>query len=106
VRFAQVVRNRDKSASAHSNMAFAGERNYFRSVASDGHSPPLCAKKPSTAAIVSAVAANEIRQVFSAPITNAGAVKSMIEKFREKYGAKEVKKYYSKFDVAVLIELV
>jgi hypothetical protein len=30
----------------------------------------------------------------------------MIEKFREKYGAKDVKKYYSKFDVAVLIELV
>jgi hypothetical protein len=28
-------------------------------------------------------------------------VKSVIEKFREKYGAGEVKKYYSKFDVAV-----
>jgi hypothetical protein len=25
----------------------------------------------------------------------------VIEKFREKYGAKDVKKYYSKFDAAV-----
>jgi hypothetical protein len=29
----------------------------------------------------------------------------MVEKFREKYGAKDVKKYYSKFDVAVMVEL-
>jgi deazaflavin-dependent oxidoreductase (nitroreductase family) len=41
----------------------------------------------------------------AAPITKPKAVKSVIEKFREKYGAKDVKKYYSKFDVAVLIEL-
>ena len=40
------------------------------------------------------------------PITEAKPVNSVIEKFREKYGAKDVKKYYSKFDVAVLIELV
>ena len=40
------------------------------------------------------------------PITNAKAVKSVVEKFREKYGAKNVKKYYSKFDVAILIEQV
>ena len=38
-------------------------------------------------------------------ITEAKAVKSVVEKFREKYGAKDVKKYYSKFDVAVVIEL-
>jgi deazaflavin-dependent oxidoreductase (nitroreductase family) len=35
------------------------------------------------------------------PVTDAKAVKSVIEKFREKYGAKDVKKYYSKFDAAV-----
>ncbi len=29
-------------------------------------------------------------------------MKSVVEKFREKYGAKDLKKYYSKFDVAVL----
>ena len=39
------------------------------------------------------------------PITDAKAVKSVVEKFREKYGAKDVKKYYSKFDVAVVLEL-
>jgi hypothetical protein len=33
------------------------------------------------------------------PVTDAKAVKSVVEKFREKYGAKDVKKYYSKFDV-------
>jgi len=36
------------------------------------------------------------------PVTSAKAVKTVIEKFRKKYGAKDVKKYYSKFDVAVL----
>jgi hypothetical protein len=41
----------------------------------------------------------------AAPLTDAKAVKSVIEKFREKYGAGDVKKYYSKFDVAVLMEL-
>jgi deazaflavin-dependent oxidoreductase (nitroreductase family) len=40
----------------------------------------------------------------AAPITDDKAVKSVVEKFREKYGAKDVKKYYSKFDVAVSIE--
>jgi hypothetical protein len=39
------------------------------------------------------------------PITGAKAVKSVLEKFREKYGARDVKKYYSKFDVAVRVEL-
>ena len=39
------------------------------------------------------------------PITEAKAVKSVVEKFRDKYGAKDVKKYYSKFDVAVVIQL-
>jgi len=39
------------------------------------------------------------------PITESKTVKSVIEKFREKYGAGDVKKYYSKFDVAVLLPL-
>ena len=34
--------------------------------------------------------------------TDAKQVSSVIEKFRRKYGASDVKKYYSKFDVAVL----
>ena len=36
------------------------------------------------------------------PVTDAKQVSSVVEKFREKYGAKDVKKYYTKFDVAIL----
>ena len=35
------------------------------------------------------------------PITDPAKVSHVVEKFREKYGAKDVKRYYSKFDVAV-----
>jgi deazaflavin-dependent oxidoreductase (nitroreductase family) len=38
------------------------------------------------------------------PITDSARVSSVVEKFREKYGANDVKKYYSKFDVAVLAQ--
>ena len=41
-------------------------------------------------------------EVRAVPVKDATQVKSVVEKFREKYGAKDVKKYYSKFDVAVL----
>jgi hypothetical protein len=37
------------------------------------------------------------------PVTDAKAVNSVVEKFREKVS--DVKKYYSKFDVAVVVEL-
>jgi len=47
-------------------------------------------------------AAGEFRAV---PVTGAKAVKAVVEKFREKYGAGDVKKYYSGFDVAVLVRL-
>ncbi len=50
--------------------------------------------------------ARDVDAAFRAvPVTGATAVKSVIEKFREKYGAGDVKKYYSKFDVAVVVEL-
>jgi len=39
------------------------------------------------------------------PLTDAVKVRSVVEEFREKYGAADVKKYYSKFDVAVLVPL-
>jgi hypothetical protein len=39
------------------------------------------------------------------PITDAKTVRSVIEKFMEKDGAKDVKKYYSKFDVAITVQL-
>jgi hypothetical protein len=38
-------------------------------------------------------------------ITDAAGVSSIVEKFRDKYGDADVKKYYSKFDVAVLVEM-
>jgi len=44
----------------------------------------------------------EVKVVF---ITDATQVSSVVEKFRHKYGASDVKKYYSKFDVAVLAQI-
>jgi len=38
------------------------------------------------------------------PITDAKQVASVVEQFRAKYSASDVKKYYSKFDVAVAAE--
>jgi deazaflavin-dependent oxidoreductase (nitroreductase family) len=38
------------------------------------------------------------------PISDAKAVKSIAEMFRQKYGAGDVRKYYSKLDVAVLVQ--
>jgi deazaflavin-dependent oxidoreductase (nitroreductase family) len=35
------------------------------------------------------------------PVTDRAQVRDIVEKFRTKYGADQVKKYYSKFDVAV-----
>ena len=39
------------------------------------------------------------------PITDPKQVASVVEKFRAKYGAGDVKKYYSKFDVAITAPL-
>jgi deazaflavin-dependent oxidoreductase (nitroreductase family) len=44
-------------------------------------------------------------EFIAVPVTPTKAVKSVVEKFQEKYGAKDVKKYYSKFDVAVVVAL-
>ena len=38
-------------------------------------------------------------------VTDAKQVASVVEKFRAKYGAGDVKKYYSKFDVAVVAQI-
>jgi deazaflavin-dependent oxidoreductase (nitroreductase family) len=43
--------------------------------------------------------------VKAVPITDARQVSSVADKFREKYGAGDVKKYYSKFDVAVVAQI-
>jgi len=39
------------------------------------------------------------------PITPPKQVSSVVEKFRTKYGAGDVRKYYSKFDVAVVAQM-
>lgn len=44
-------------------------------------------------------------ELQAVPITDAGRVASIVEKFRKKYGANDVKKYYSKLDVAVLAQV-
>jgi deazaflavin-dependent oxidoreductase (nitroreductase family) len=41
----------------------------------------------------------------AAPVKGAEAVKAAVEKFRDKYGAGDVKKYYAGFDVAVVVKL-
>jgi len=38
-------------------------------------------------------------------ITDQARVSSVVEKFRTKYGASDVKKYYSKLDVAVVAQM-
>ncbi|SRR5271165_1541679 len=49
-------------------------------------------------------ARGEEAEVKVVPITDVKLVASVVEKFRAKYGAGDVKKYYSKFDVAVVAE--
>jgi len=44
-------------------------------------------------------------EVKAIPVTDAKQVSSVVDKFRDKYGASDVKKYYSKFDVAVLAQM-
>ena len=44
-------------------------------------------------------------EVQGVPITEAARVSSVVERFRHKYGPGDVKKYYSKRDVAVLVQI-
>ena len=46
-----------------------------------------------------------VDELKAVPLTDAKQVKSVVEKFREKYGVSDVKKYYSKFDVAVIAKI-
>jgi hypothetical protein len=50
-------------------------------------------------------ARGEEAEFRAVPVTGAEGVSSVVEKFREKYGAKDVKMYYLKFDVAVVVQL-
>ena|SRR5579884_1119106 len=44
-------------------------------------------------------------ELHAVPVRDAKRVSSIVEKFRAKYGAGNVKKYYSKFDVAVTAQV-
>src|ERR1700720_2092540 len=50
-------------------------------------------------------AAGEKAELRAVPVTDPKQVAAVVEKFRAKNGASDVKKYYSKFDVAVLAPL-
>ena len=51
------------------------------------------------------VSARGTSEFEATPIADAKAVSSVVERFREKYGTKDVAKYYSKLDVAVALQL-
>jgi deazaflavin-dependent oxidoreductase (nitroreductase family) len=44
-------------------------------------------------------------EVKAVSVSDAAKVSPVVEKFRKKYGAGDVKKYYSKLDVAVLAQM-
>jgi hypothetical protein len=44
-------------------------------------------------------------ELKAVPVTDRKQVSPIVEKFRAKYGDSDVRKYYSKFDVAVLAGL-
>jgi deazaflavin-dependent oxidoreductase (nitroreductase family) len=44
-------------------------------------------------------------EVRAVPVTDPTQVSTVVEKFRGKYGAGDVKRYYSKFDVAVVVQI-
>jgi deazaflavin-dependent oxidoreductase (nitroreductase family) len=50
-------------------------------------------------------AGGDAAELRAVPVTDPKQVASVVEKFRAKYGPSDVKKYYSKFDVAVLADL-
>jgi len=58
-------------------------------------------KSPSVRLAVNDVAVNATAR----PITDPRRVREVTERFRAKYGADQVKKYYSKLDVAVDVSL-
>lgn len=58
-------------------------------------------KKPSVGVHVGGAKA-ELKVALT---TDAAQVSAVVEKFRAKYGTNDVKKYYAKFDVAVLAQV-
>lgn len=52
------------------------------------------------------ISAREAEGEFHAvPVKDANAIAEIVESFREKYSAEDIKKYYSKLNAAVAVEL-
>jgi len=51
------------------------------------------------------IGAGSVEAELTAVATDATQVSSVVEKFSDKYGASDVRKYYSKFDVTVLAQM-
>lgn len=52
------------------------------------------------------IKAGDVEEEFEVtPVTDPTVVQSVVEKFRHKYGAANIKKYYSKLDVAVIVDI-
>ena len=54
---------------------------------------------------VRVAARNEEAEFRAELLKDKNAVERIVEKFREKYGKGDVKKYYSKFDVAAVVDI-
>ncbi|HZP62250.1 MAG TPA: nitroreductase family deazaflavin-dependent oxidoreductase [Terriglobales bacterium] len=50
-------------------------------------------------------ARDEEAEFRAEPLTDQSEIASIVDKFREKYGKADVKKYYSKFDVAAVLHI-
>lgn len=50
-------------------------------------------------------AGNTEEEMNAVPVTDRNEVATIVEKFRHKYGASDVKKYYSRFDVGVRVPM-
>jgi hypothetical protein len=106
IKLSVIGRKSGKTISVPVWFVFEGERLYLLPVrGSDTQWYKNALKNPHKNPQIKIDARDAKAELRAKPISETRAVKSVIEKFREKYGAEDVKKYYSNFDVAVEMEL-
>lgn len=94
-----------KSGSAHSNpvwFVLEGNKLYLLPVKG---SDTEWYKNLLTTPLIRVKSGEAEAELNAATMTDSGQVGFVVKKFREKYGAGDVKRYYSKFDVAVVVPL-
>jgi hypothetical protein len=64
----------------------------------------ICTRRGTFLAAILRTAPRRVANAVGVQTIESKAVKSVIERFCGKYGAADVKKYSSKFDVAVVVE--